>query len=360
MPSKTQKPNKALSVSDAEWAAAKKFFDNNPSMAKLRYKDDTAGILHHSFHRVVDERGKTLIIAKKELLGRGADGCFKAVAVDDAGDVSETHLGIKISDSPVDTELNILKKLGRLRALFTHKLKKILLMERYPGKTLDHYYSAPLSLRQRLDITYQIAISIKALHQQNIYHQDLHAGNMIVEECGDAGFRVHIIDFSRASATCTELTTRDVFSFTEIFECLLDVKLANRNIPLRGYIEILENARSVYTGSQPLNKASLSGKFQQCKETSDFITKYLSEPLADQIKQLRLEYNKNKAHVDVNEIPIFLVEALASNKEFLLTFLNNRTEGDARPVKTGLRDRSRKSNQILHSLLKNDKKQRLT
>lgn len=163
------------------------------------------------------EARKTKKIKDEGFLGQGGAGFVKVIRWEDGTcdavkvQVIDKERGLSHPDIK---EKLILDTLQRLKVFFidNKKVKVPGSVDQYiddpsytiekiiPGKELKLYFRdiaekrIVVSDRQRIDLALQAARAIKGLHDQNIMHGDIHAGNFMVSYDGDV-LMVHAIDF---------------------------------------------------------------------------------------------------------------------------------------------------------------------
>ena len=180
--------------------------------------------IYASMQAIKDEdKAVTKKVQDEGYLGRGAVGFVRVIKWDDGTcdavktqiiNRSEQNLAVLKSE---ENEEQALRVLQRLRAFFvaTGDNKKVkvpgsleqeieipsyTIEKLIPGKMLKLYFrdiarhNIVASDKQKINLALQIAYAVKELHDKNVLHGDLHAGNLMISY-DNSVIMVHAIDF---------------------------------------------------------------------------------------------------------------------------------------------------------------------
>jgi tRNA A-37 threonylcarbamoyl transferase component Bud32/tetratricopeptide (TPR) repeat protein len=107
----------------------------------------------------------------------------------------------------------------------THKARPYLVMDHFPGGTLQQFVEqrGPLNLEQLLSMAVQVAEGMRAAHAQGVLHRDLKPANLLVRKEGNL-WKAKIIDFGLALRQQTVETSKVRTGATQ--KSMLDLSVA--------------------------------------------------------------------------------------------------------------------------------------
>ena len=203
-----------------EWEFAKAELEGKPDGTKLRRKGYKK--ITHSFIKI--NNTVYAMAGKGKLLGLGASGKVKLVE-DEQGKVSVVK--IAMSNHFLSKEKQWLDQLGRtgtlvkrhdqtainIRSAYYHRdyteeysevefINKHYLLMDYLGVTLSK--KKYTHRRERLSIAREIVDAVNALHEEEIYHNDIKPDNIVVNDQG----KLNLIDFETAGPEMYEFDWR--------------------------------------------------------------------------------------------------------------------------------------------------------
>lgn len=123
--------------------------------------------------------------------------CCKIINKDRQKPINDLETEFDILQRAREAGVRVPKPLAHIRD--SKKNKEYLLMQRIRGRTLTEYFNSPqrkFFLKEEYHAwRTELARMIKLLHNANIYHRDLHIGNVMI---GDDAGELYIIDFGQA------------------------------------------------------------------------------------------------------------------------------------------------------------------